>query len=262
MSSMCGMSRALIGWQLSCPYDYIYKQSNVSVQASVIWAMKWYDKYPDVLNNNTGAKLQTRTKSFIGKNAVYKSNCWYRRQLHIYLTIIDWHFYVSISLSYARRVLFGFALLCLNTARRRYNSVNFLQNRHNRHPIARPWGRVMRCVLWVLLMCCMQYAMLTHWSYVFLALTHRYCVKIDLVMTKPNCNKFEIYFQYKQNWICAQEDGNNSSSNKISRNTVKNAINTTAMETMLWKTTATSYGVANQRQLACLSNSLFYQSSM
>ena len=67
---MCGMSRALIGWQVSCPYDYIYKQSNVSVQASVIWAMKWYDKYPDVLNNNVGTKLQTKTKFVIGKNAV------------------------------------------------------------------------------------------------------------------------------------------------------------------------------------------------
>ena len=31
----------------------------------------------------------------------------------------------------------------------RYNAVNFLQNSHNGHPIARPWGRAMGCVLWV-----------------------------------------------------------------------------------------------------------------
>ena len=29
----------------------------------------------------------------------------------------------------------------------RYNAVNFLQNYHNRHPIARPLGRVLGCLL-------------------------------------------------------------------------------------------------------------------
>ena len=29
-----------------------------------------------------------------------------------------------------------------------YNAVNFLKNSHNRHPIARPWGRGMGCLLW------------------------------------------------------------------------------------------------------------------
>ena len=29
----------------------------------------------------------------------------------------------------------------------RYSAVNFLQNPHNRHPIARPWGRGMGCLL-------------------------------------------------------------------------------------------------------------------
>ena len=36
-----------------------------------------------------------------------------------------------------------------NTARCRYNAVNFLQNSHKRHPIARPLGRGMRCLLCV-----------------------------------------------------------------------------------------------------------------
>ena len=29
------------------------------------------------------------------------------------------------------------------------NTVNILQITHNRHPIARPWGRAMGCLLWV-----------------------------------------------------------------------------------------------------------------
>ena len=32
----------------------------------------------------------------------------------------------------------------------RYNAVNFLQNYHNRHRIAHPWGRGMGCLLWLL----------------------------------------------------------------------------------------------------------------
>ena len=36
-----------------------------------------------------------------------------------------------------------------NTVRCRYNAVNFLQNYHNRHRTARPWGRGMGCLLWV-----------------------------------------------------------------------------------------------------------------
>ena len=31
----------------------------------------------------------------------------------------------------------------------RYNAVNFLQNPHNRHSLARPWGRDMGCLFWV-----------------------------------------------------------------------------------------------------------------
>ena len=36
-----------------------------------------------------------------------------------------------------------------HTVRCRYNAVNFLQNSHNRHYIARPWGWGMGCLLWV-----------------------------------------------------------------------------------------------------------------
>ena len=36
-----------------------------------------------------------------------------------------------------------------NTVRCRYNAVNFLPNPHKRHPIARPWGRDMGCLLWL-----------------------------------------------------------------------------------------------------------------
>ena len=36
------------------------------------------------------------------------------------------------------------------TMRCHYNTVNFLQSSHNRHSIARPYGRGMGCLLWVL----------------------------------------------------------------------------------------------------------------
>ena len=36
-----------------------------------------------------------------------------------------------------------------HTVRCRYNGVNFLQNPHKRHPIARPLGRNMGCLLWI-----------------------------------------------------------------------------------------------------------------
>ena len=37
----------------------------------------------------------------------------------------------------------------VNTAWFHYNMMNFLKNLHNRHPIARPWGWGMECLLWV-----------------------------------------------------------------------------------------------------------------
>ena len=39
--------------------------------------------------------------------------------------------------------------VCHITVRCRYNTVNFLPNPQNRHPISRPWGRGMGCLLWV-----------------------------------------------------------------------------------------------------------------
>ena len=35
------------------------------------------------------------------------------------------------------------------TAESHYNTIIFLQNTHNGHSIARPWGRAMECPLWV-----------------------------------------------------------------------------------------------------------------
>ena len=40
-------------------------------------------------------------------------------------------------------------ILLRNTVRCRYNAVNFLTNIHKRHPIARPLGRGMGCLLWI-----------------------------------------------------------------------------------------------------------------
>ena len=41
-------------------------------------------------------------------------------------------------------------LSCIsNTVRCRYNVVDFLQNHHKGHPVSRPHGRAMGCLLWV-----------------------------------------------------------------------------------------------------------------
>ena len=58
------------------------------------------------------------------------------------------------------------------------NAVNFLPNSHDRHPIARPWGQGMGCLLWV-------------WSlvYVLLVSSQRhmyYCDKLNRVITALN----------------------------------------------------------------------------
>ena len=36
-----------------------------------------------------------------------------------------------------------------HTVRCRYKADNFVQNPHNRHPLAHPWGRGMGCLLWL-----------------------------------------------------------------------------------------------------------------
>ena len=55
--------------------------------------------------------------------------------------------------------------------RSRYNAVSFLHDIYNRHPIARPWGRDMWCLLWAqafitilsqLLQWCMHHRVLLH----------------------------------------------------------------------------------------------------
>ena len=67
----------------------------------------------------------------------------------------------------------------LNTVLCRYNAVNFVANHHNRHPIARPWGRGMGCLLWF-------------WSLIFillLSLWFRWWCrdKLDRVITALDC---------------------------------------------------------------------------
>ena len=47
------------------------------------------------------------------------------------------------------QVLIHCGLVMPYTVRCRYNAVNFLQNPHNRHPIAHPSGRDMGCLLWI-----------------------------------------------------------------------------------------------------------------
>ena len=58
--------------------------------------------------------------------------------------------------------LFGIRHQCSNitvtiTVRCHYNAVNFLENPHNRHPVARPWVRIMAQVMSGSLQCCVEY---------------------------------------------------------------------------------------------------------
>ena len=83
-------------------------------------------------------------------------------------TIICW-FCVSPRKNYCQFVdnISKFILRDRNycTVRCRYNAVNFLQNSHNRHPIPRPWGRGMGCLLWV-------------WSLIYILLLDCILIKI------------------------------------------------------------------------------------
>ena len=61
---------------------------------------------------------------------------------------ILWHMEANTSLSFTLEyVPIVPRWRITNTVRCLYNAVNFLQNPHNRHPIARPWGRDMGCLL-------------------------------------------------------------------------------------------------------------------
>ena len=64
----------------------------------------------------------------------------------------------------------------------RYNAVNFLQNYHNRHPIARPWGRGMGGLLWV-------------WNLIYFLLLQLQCPmyyrdKLDRVIMALHCTLY------------------------------------------------------------------------
>ena len=58
-----------------------------------------------------------------------------------------------------------------NTVRCRYNAVKLLPNPYKRHPIARPWGRGMGCLLWDQTLikfcsshCCAVYNIMFYWT--------------------------------------------------------------------------------------------------
>ena len=71
-----------------------------------------------------------------------------------------------------------------NTVRCRYNAVNFLKNINKRHPIARPLGRGMGCLLWIqdLIDILPQ----------FLQLLMQYLTKLHRVITALYCNGYLI----------------------------------------------------------------------
>ena len=66
----------------------------------------------------------------------------------------------------------------VHTVRCRYNVVKFLPKPHKRHPISRPWGRGMGCLLWVQPLirfcssrCCAAYDILFYWTALWTYLT-------------------------------------------------------------------------------------------
>ena len=87
----------------------------------------------------------------------------------------SWHTVAGLSasdnnnqmiMSYGLVQAVAWSITMAYTARCRHNAVNLLTNTHNRHPIARPWGRGMGCLLWLQtlmnvipksLQCCVQY---------------------------------------------------------------------------------------------------------
>ena len=72
-----------------------------------------------------------------------------------------------------------------NTMRCRCNAVNFLQNHHKIHPMARPLGRDMGCLL------CVQILIY------ILRQSPQWCVQynvtLDHIITAPDCRKISIY---------------------------------------------------------------------
>ena len=46
-------------------------------------------------------------------------------------------------------IRFAYTIICISLMWCRYSAVNFLKNIHKRHPIARPLGRGMGCILWI-----------------------------------------------------------------------------------------------------------------
>ena len=50
----------------------------------------------------------------------------------------------------------------------RSNAISFIQNSHNRHHIARLWGRGMRCLLWVRSLIAVRWTEVFPWIYIHL----------------------------------------------------------------------------------------------
>ena len=77
----------------------------------------------------------------------------------------------------------------------RYNAVNFLTNIHKRHPIARPLGRGMGCLLWI------QH--LIDILPQFLWLFVQYLILLDRVITALDCSCFQRWWGTMLITLCA-----------------------------------------------------------
>ena len=77
----------------------------------------------------------------------------------------------------------------LSTVRCRYNAVNFITNIHKRHPMARPLGRGMGCLLWI------QH--LIDIMSQFLQLLMQNLTILDRVITALDCIVYVMYMHQK-----------------------------------------------------------------
>ena len=116
---------------------------------------------------------------------------WSRNLTWLRMNIFCWDYliYNKICSNMITSVLYNTAC----TVQCRYCMVNFLRNPYNRHSIVHPWGRDMRCLLWVqtliyVLPQSVQWYM-------------QYHVILDLVITAPDCSFFcQIFLSWNKNF--------------------------------------------------------------
>ena len=97
-------------------------------------------------------KLKLLLRNFQGDSGLLSVNIGWKGGVHAqscgHYVHLDCHSSYMKSLSVSHSYFINIRVANMDTVRCRYNAINFVQNPHNRHPIARPWGRGMGRLLW------------------------------------------------------------------------------------------------------------------